>query len=237
MEIQNQTERRTQQVPVQQTAWQRWLRHPESFWVRRAFFQIHLWVGAGVGAYVVLMSVTVSIIVFRNELSRWFSVEWLVDLHENLLSGHFGRVLNGVGAICLTSLCLTGAITWWPGIRNWRRSLTVNWRANFARIGWDLHSALGFWCFVFILVWGISGIYFSFPQLSNLLYLLDPADHFTDQALFWLSQLHFGRFGWFAEAVWALLGLVPAVLASTGVFICCRRVIFKKPSNPNTQSD
>jgi uncharacterized iron-regulated membrane protein len=183
------------------------------------------------------MSISGSMIVYRNELSRRVSIEWLVNLHENLLSGATGRFVNGLGAICVTSLCLTGAIIWWPGIKNWRRSLTVNWGGSFARIIWDLHSALGFWCFFFILVWGISGIYFSFPPLFNPLFLLDPADHFADQDLFWLSQLHFGRFGWFSEALWTLLGLVPAVLAFTGVFICCRRVIYKKPSNPNTQSD
>ena len=219
------------------TAWQQWLHHPERSWVRNAFFQIHLWLGVSVGVYILLMSISGSMIVFRNELSRRFSIEWIVNLHENLLSGSTGRLVNGIGAICVTSLGLTGAIVWWPGIRNWRRSLTVKWRANFARIIWDLHSALGFWCFFFILVWGISGIYFSFPQLFNPLFLLDPADHFVDQDLFWLTQLHFGRFGWVTEALWTLVGLVPAVLAFTGVFICCRRVMFKKPSNPNTQSD
>jgi uncharacterized iron-regulated membrane protein len=219
------------------TAWKIWLQHPEKSWVRNAFFQIHLWVGVGAGVYILLMSISGSMIVYRNELSRRFSIEWLVNLHENLLFGSTGRLVNGFGAICLTALCLTGAVIWWPGIKNWRRSLTVNWRAHFARITWDLHSALGFWCFLFILVWGISGIYFSLPQLFNALFLLDPADHFTDQGLFWLSQLHFGRFGWFAEALWTLLGLVPAVLAFTGVFICCRRMIYKKPSNPNRQSD
>jgi len=218
------------------SAWQQWLQHPEKSWVRNAFFRIHLWVGAAVSVYVLLMSISGSMIVYRNELSRRFSIEWIVNFHENLLPGSTGRLVNGLGAIFVTSLCLTGAIIWWPGIGKWRRSLTVNWRAHFARISWDLHSALGFWCFFFILVWGISGIYFSFPQLFNPLFLLDPADHFTDQGLFWLSQLHFGRFGWFAEALWTLLGLAPAVLASTGVFICCRRVIYKKPSNPNTQS-
>ena len=219
------------------TACQQWLHHPERSWVRNAFFQIHLWLGVAVGVYILLMSISGSMIVYRNELSRRFSIEWIVNLHENLLSGSAGRRVNGIGAICVTSLCLTGAIIWWPGIRNWRRSLTVNWRAHFARISWDLHSALGFWCFFFILVWGISGIYFSFPQLFNPLFLLDPTDHFVDQDLSWLSQLHFGRFGWVTEALWTLLGLVPAVLAFTGVFICCRRVMFKKPSNPNTQSD
>ena len=218
------------------TAWQQWLQHPERSRVRNAFFQIHLWVGAGAAAYIFLMSISGSVIVYRNGLSRRFSIEWLVNLHENLLAGSTGRFLNGIGAICLTLLCLTGAIIWWPGVKNWRRSLTVSWRAHFARINWDLHSALGFWCFFFILLWGISGIYFSFPHLFDVLFILDPADHFTDQGLFWLSQLHFGRFGWFAEALWSLLGLVPAVLAFSGVFICCRRMIFKKPSNPNTQS-
>ncbi len=219
------------------TAWQQWLQHPERSRLRTAFFQIHLWVGAGAAAYILLMSISGSVIVYRNELSKTFSIEWLVKLHENLLAGSIGRVVNGIGAICVTSLCLTGAVIWWPGVKNWRRSLTVSWRAHFARINWDLHSALGFWCFFFILLWGISGIYFSFPHLFDPLFILDPADHFTDQGLFWLSQLHFGRFGWFTEAPWSLLGLVPAVLAFSGVFICCRRMIYKKPSNPNTQSD
>ena len=220
------------------TAWEQWLQHPERSWVRRALFQFHLWVGAVLSAYIFLMSISGSVVVYRNELSSaGFSIEWLVNLHANLAFGPTGRLVNGTGAICLTSLCLTGAIIWWPGIRNWRRSLSVNWKAHFARISWDVHSALGFWCFLFILLWGISWIYLSLPQPFNVLFLLDPADHFTDQGLFWLSQLHFGRFGWFTEVLWSVLGLAPAVLAFTGVFICCRRVMFKKPSNPNTQPE
>ena len=220
------------------TAWQQWLQHPEKSSVRDVLFQIHLWVGAGAAAYIFLMSISGSVIVYRNELSSTrFPIEWIVNLHANLLFGPTGRLVNGIGAICLTSLCLTGVIIWWPGVKNWRRSLTVNWRAHFARISWDLHSALGFWCFCFLLVWGISGIYFSFPQPFNAFFLVDRADHFTDQGLFWLSQLHFGRFSWLTEVLWSILGLAPAVLAFTGVFICCRRVIFKKPSNPNTQPD
>jgi uncharacterized iron-regulated membrane protein len=89
---------------------------------------------------------------------------------------------------------------------------------------------LGFWCFFFVVIWGISGIYFAFPQAFNAIFsLFDPRDRFADQALLWLSDLHFGRFGWFAETIWALLGLVPLVLSITGVFLCCRRMIFKAP--------
>jgi uncharacterized iron-regulated membrane protein len=216
--------------------WRGWLKNPEKSDARNAFFQIHYWMGMGASMYVFIMSISGSVIVYRNELSKRFAVEWLVNLHENLLFGTTGRALNGVGAICLTLVCLTGAVIWWPGIKHWRRSLAVNWKARFPRITWDLHSALGFWCFVLILIWGFSGIYFSFPHLFDFLFILDPADHFTDQGLSLLSELHFGRFGWFSEAVWSSLGLAPAVLAFTGVFICCRRVIFKKPTNPNTAS-
>jgi len=216
------------------SGWDRWMEHPESVWVRRVFFYIHLWVGAGVGVYIALMSITGSLIVYRNELeekpSLVSTVEWIVDLHENLLFGTNGRFVNGIGAICLISLCLTGAIIWWPGVGNWRRALTVNWKSPFARLSWDLHSALGFWTILFVLIWAISGVYFAFPQWFNGLFgFLDPSDHFTDPALAWLSSLHFGRFGWFAEAVWTLLGLVPVVLAVTGVFLCCRRMFFKLP--------
>src|SRR6266849_104457 len=206
------------------SAWQRWLHHPETLWVRRLFFQTHLWLGMVAGLYILVMSVSGSIIVFRNDLesnpesSVFRVVEWLVDLHENLLFGMTGRRVNGIGAIFLTLLCLTGAVLWWPGITHWRRSLSVNWRSSFARLNWDLHSALGFWCFLFVAMWGISGAYFSFPQPFNAL---------GDLALLWLSNLHFGRFGWFAEALWTVLGLVPAVLSFTGVFMCCHRLLRK----------
>jgi uncharacterized iron-regulated membrane protein len=215
------------------SGWQQWLKQPQSLWLHNMLFQVHFGIGAAAGAYVALMSVTGSVIVYRDQLSRWTSVEWIVKLHSNLLLGSTGRLVNGIGGICLTLLCLTGAIIWWPGVKNWRRSLTVSWGAQFPRINWDLHSALGFWSFLFVLLWGISGIYFAFPQWFTILLLLDPADRVTDQGLFWLSELHFGRFGRFTQAVWAIAGLVPAVLAFTGTFICCRRVIYKTPSNPN----
>ena len=215
------------------SAWQLWLQHPERLWVRNALFQVHFWIGAVLGLYIFVMSLSGSVLVYRNQLSTTFSVGWLVNLHANLLSGTHGRFVNGVGAVCLTLLCCTGIIIWWPGVKNWPRSLAVNWSAHLARISWDLHSALGFWCFFPILVWAISGTYFSFPHVFDTLFLFDPEDRFTDQGLFWMSQFHFGRFGWFTELLWCGIGLVPATLSMTGVFICCRRIIYKKPANPN----
>jgi len=58
------------------TVWQRWLQHPEKSRVRDAFFQIHYWMGMGAAVYVLLMSISGSMIVYRNELSKRFSVKW-----------------------------------------------------------------------------------------------------------------------------------------------------------------
>jgi uncharacterized iron-regulated membrane protein len=48
--------------------WQRWISRPQTVWLRKAIFQVHLWCGIIIGLYVLLVSVTGSIVVYRNEL-------------------------------------------------------------------------------------------------------------------------------------------------------------------------
>ncbi|MEJ0006700.1 MAG: PepSY-associated TM helix domain-containing protein [Steroidobacteraceae bacterium] len=45
-------------------------RHPQSVWLRRMLFQVHLWVGIGLGLYIFVVSLSGSLIVFRRELDR-----------------------------------------------------------------------------------------------------------------------------------------------------------------------
>jgi uncharacterized iron-regulated membrane protein len=221
--------------------WQQWLRRPQSVWLRKALFQIHLWTGIGLGLYVVLISVSGSAIVFRNEVFKalgdsprrvavqgqrlttdqikdiahrdypgyaitflfeakrpdqateiWLEkgaskqqrlfdpysgedmgrsvpwgisiVAWFSDFHTNLLSGPKGRIVNGIGSVFITLLCITGAILWWPGISKWRFSLIVNPKANWKRLNWELHSVIGFWTFVLVFMWAFTGIYLVFPD-------------------------------------------------------------------------
>lgn len=275
------------------TAWERWVRRPQSLWIRKVLFQIHLWVGIGVGIYVAVISISGSAIVHRPALRRVVIIAdtgrprltgeevqqyarraypadevlsvvepqkpdqpdtvvfehnekrvarlfdpytgadlgnlgsapdhvlgWLADLHDNLLLGLTGRMLNGVGAILLVLLSLTGMILWWPGIKNWRRSMTIKRRARFARFNWDLHSAVGFWCSLFLLTWGISGICLCFPGILDSI--------LGNEFRSWITRLHFGRFNGATEALWILLGLAPAVLASSGALMWWNRVLSKK---------
>ena len=158
---------------------------------------------------------------------------WLVQFHDDLLSGHTGRFYNGFGAILLTVLCATGILIWWPGVTRWWRSLILRRKVGWARFNWDLHSAVGFWMFFFVLMWGISGIYLSFPEpFTNLVDYLQPLDlnsrdtRTGDEVLAWLARIHFGRaYGTPVKWLYTLLGFVPVILFVTGAIMWWHRVL------------
>jgi uncharacterized iron-regulated membrane protein len=162
-------------------------------------------------------------------------VSRLAELHDDLLGGAAGRTANGVGAVLLLLMCLTGAVIWWPGTSRWRQSMTLRWNVHWRRFTWDLHSVLGFWMFALLLMWGISGVYFGFPNLfyavgdfliahSGGLVTSDRQDVLID----WLVTLHFGRaYGLWVKVLWLILGLVPVALLVTGALMWWNRVLRK----------
>src|SRR6185295_13424806 len=282
------------------SSWQQWVRQPQSVWLRKALFQIHLWSGIGIGVYVLLISISGSVIVFRNELYNFFTakpviveasgarmtedelraraeqaypgfgvaqyfekktnpreaveiwmeqtvgerkvqrlfnpytgkdlgdsipagirvVSWMNELHINLLNGDTGREVNTAGAVLWTLLGLTGCVVWWPGVQNWRRSLTLSRKAGWKRFNWDLHSATGIWTSLFVLMWGITGIYAALPQPFRAIvdYLDPPNDEFLglrfgDRFLRGVSRAHFGNFaGLPVKVTWCVIGLAPVLL-------------------------
>ena len=294
--------------------WKQWVRQPQAVWLRRALFQVHLWSGLAIGLYIVMLSVTGSALVYRNELDRYFAtprpafdakatrlsadelrrvaekaypgwaitrvgdrvtrrnptieiwverngekkerlfnpytgaelgpsitqgehfVLWLARLHDDLLFDRAGRYWNGVGSGIATVLCLTGLVVWWPGSTRWKRSLQIKWTSGWRRFNWDLHSAIGFWLFLFMLMWGVSGFYLGIPEpFSNFVdSISDPDDYLGERpgdiVLLWLTRLHFGR--WrnmpVLKAVWAVLGLVPALMFVTGVIMWWNRVLRRR---------
>ena len=77
----------------QLTVWQRWVRQPQKIWLRRALFQVHLWSGVAVGLYILLMSITGSVLVYRNELYRAATPEPIVskDTKPRLTDGQLAE--------------------------------------------------------------------------------------------------------------------------------------------------
>jgi uncharacterized iron-regulated membrane protein len=218
----------------------RFFRRPRETWIRRANFQIHLWVGIVLALYLIVIGVSGSILVLRIELGAltganpWESRKaptprtdisavvrnltaryprfrivsiiapgktepnfiarllgrtqirvgvdrdtgevlgdvqrgpaWLdtvEKLHVSLFASRNGRILNGVGGAFLLLMCITGLINWWPGVRNWKRALKVDFGRSWRRINFDLHSAAGFWTLAIISFWAVSGVYFAWPR-------------------------------------------------------------------------
>lgn len=244
------------------TAWQRWVRRPQQVWLRKALFQVHLWSGISLGLYIFFISITGSILVYRNELYVAATpdpgtvsegevatgirlVSLLIDAHDNLLAGPAGRTVNGIGALAVVLVALTGLVIWWPGISRWRRSLTVRCGIGWRRFTWDLHSAVGFWSYAFILIFAVSGVYLCFPEMfhdfADWLVPMTPenaGERLVDDILYWLAFLHFGRINGIGlpcsgpgfcdqatKAVWAVFGLAPAVMFASGALMWWNRVL------------
>lgn len=214
--------------------------------MRSVAFQLHLWTGLLLALYVIVLSATGSLLVYRAELTRAFDdpswtwgtplpvgvrgVFWLVDLHDELLLGRENRFVNGIGSVVVTVLLATGMVVWWPGVQSWRRGLTVRWRARWPRLTWDLHSAGGFWLSLLLLNWSLTGIYLSFPSQTTALFdvLWPPADapaiRMVDHAIEWALMFHFGRWSNpVLKAIWFVLGLTPALLGLTGAVLWWNR--------------
>lgn len=155
------------------------------------------------------------------------AVEWLVDLHDNLLSGQTGRKINGVGGALFGLLVLTGLVLWWPGKLRWVQSLIVRRSAPQSMI-WQLHSAFGIWSAAILAVWAFTAVYFAWPAPfeATIDYFDSDLEDFErpgEAALLWLIQLHFGRFGGLGvRTVWVLLGLVPVAMFVTGFVLWWR---------------
>ncbi len=158
---------------------------------------------------------------------------WVVDFHDELLEGPRGRRFNGLGALGVLLICATGAVIWWPGTARWRRSMTLRRGVHWRRFAWDVHSAIGFWLLLLLLVWAVTGVYFAFPDVFTA-----AVDRFRpggidtgasldlDAAIAWLVRLHFGRtFGPLVKAAWVALGMLPALLFATGVLLWWNRVL------------
>jgi uncharacterized iron-regulated membrane protein len=277
---------------------------------RRWLARVHTWTALALSLYVVMLSVTGSVIVFRRELNQWLvprtvastegerltgeilrgavekvysehtvvevrepqrvdrpvfvglerngerddryfdpfaqqdlgstypdvlrAVEWLVDLHDNLLSGPEGRTVNGVGGALVILLIVTGIVIWWPGWRRAWRSMLIGRPEASRRFAWQVHNAFGIWSFALLFVWALTAVYFAFPDYFERgidYFDADKSDDYRpgEAVLLGMIQLHFGRFGGLTiRVLWFVLGLLPAALFVTGFVLWWTRVVRRR---------
>jgi uncharacterized iron-regulated membrane protein len=80
-----------------------------------------------------------------------------------LLSGETGLLASGWMGLGLLVLCLSGLILWWPGVQRWASALVMHRRASWRRLNLDLHTVVGFWTSVALIVVVFTGVDFAFP--------------------------------------------------------------------------
>ena len=162
------------------------------------------------------------------------SVEWLTRLHDDLLMERAtGRKVNAFGGMLFLLMVVTGVIIWWQGRRRWKEGLLIRRNSSHSML-WQLHSVLGFWSLLLLLIWGITAIYFAFPQPFD--FIINAMDNDLedfdrpDSWLLFLIDMHFGRFrgSWpVLPYIWIVLGLLPAFMFISGFIVWYRRVIKK----------
>ncbi len=246
--------------------WRQCLWRPKNTWIRKLVFQLHLWSGLLLGLYVAVVCASGSAIVFRNDIYDWLEsggkavsykgelyhwLSWLGKLHGSLLLDSAGMTGNAIGGFLTAALCLTGIIVWWPGFGSWRRALTIHANVGWKRFVFDLHGALGVWTFAILLMWGLTGGYFVFPQpfraAINFFTPINTPAAFQPSTpiplgaaprpfrrsftlgvriLRGFSFAHYGNFGgWGVKLLWVILGLAPAVLFGTALLMWFNRVL------------
>ena len=91
-------------------------------------------------------------------------VDWMVDLHRNLLSGTTGRSIVGGFGIVLFTLSATGLLMWLTGARNFRAWTSVRMRGSTVRFNYELHRAAGLWSYAFLALISFTGIELAYPN-------------------------------------------------------------------------
>jgi uncharacterized iron-regulated membrane protein len=97
----------------------------------------------------------------RREI-RW--IDWVVDLHQNLLMGKTGRSLTGIIGFALLFSAITGLLAWLAGPREWKRGFVLPSGGPWRRTNYELHRWAGLWANLLLLAVSSTGIVLAYPD-------------------------------------------------------------------------
>jgi uncharacterized iron-regulated membrane protein len=91
-------------------------------------------------------------------------MDWMVDLHRNLLAGRTGRSIVGGFGVMLFVLSASSLLLWLAGPRNWRAWFSVRRQGSRVRFNYELHRAAGLWACVVLALISLTGIGLAYPN-------------------------------------------------------------------------
>ena len=103
-----------------------------------------------------------------RDLNRdFFTV--VLTLHTHLLLGEVGAAIIKANVLIFFLMCISGLILWWPKQRRFfKQAATINFKTkNWKRLNWDLHSVLGFYAVLVLLLISLTGMFFVYDSVKN----------------------------------------------------------------------
>jgi uncharacterized iron-regulated membrane protein len=96
------------------------------------------------------------------------AIWWLQELHYSLFGGERGLAVNGIFAVALLMLALTGPVLWWPGWKRRREALRVRRRPG-AAFWRDLHAVGGAVACVALALLAATALYYTYRAPATAL--------------------------------------------------------------------
>lgn len=90
-------------------------------------------------------------------------------IHQNLLFRRdIGNMIVGTSTLIFLVILISGLILWWPKrISAWKQRFTIQWKARWRRVNYDLHSVMGFYIFLVAAIIATTGLIWSFEWWEN----------------------------------------------------------------------
>lgn len=113
----------------------------------------------------------------RSERAPFFATmfslhRWLLDSSKPADGGiKPGKLIVGISTIIFVATLISGIIIWWPrAAANFRRSLAIPLRGGWRKVWMPLHSALGMYVVVLLLLMSLTGLTWSFGWYRSAVY-------------------------------------------------------------------
>ena len=135
---------------------------------------IHLWLSLPAGVLISIICFTGAILVFKEELLTIMGYDSIresplmivMKLHRWLMDDTrtTGKMIVGISTLFFIFILISGLTVYWP--RKWKKSrLIIEHQKGRRRLMFDLHSVLGLYATLILLVCALTGLMWSFQYI------------------------------------------------------------------------
>ncbi|WP_153800409.1 PepSY-associated TM helix domain-containing protein [Foetidibacter luteolus] len=104
----------------------------------------------------------------RDKNRDFFTV--IQKIHTGLYMGEVGTQIVKWNVLIFFIMCISGLILWWPKQKRFlRQAIRLNFRTtNRKRLVWDMHSVLGFYALLVLLIISLTGLFWTFDTVKSI---------------------------------------------------------------------